>query len=123
MATTSPSLPESVPPHELRNQLRRTLRATLDYMDSDAFFLELEEMDDEERKQADLTRGETYRAWRRINNQQLDEFRTQLAENEAEILFSTQQLNESLTNFQNVATVINNTNQVLSLATRLMTIV
>ncbi len=119
MATTTPALPESLPPHELRNLLRTTLRRTLAHMDSDEFQMELDNLTEPERKAADITRGETYRAWRRINNQQLDEIRNQLVEHEADLLKATHAVSHSLDSLAQVTAVIDSANKLLSVVSRL----
>ncbi len=123
MATTSPSLPESLPPHELRNYLQSTLNLTLKHMDSDEFQMELEELSEAERRAADVTRGETYRTWRRLTNQQLDEIRNELVAHERELTEATRCLRDSLENVAKAATVMNSTNQVLAVVSRLFTLV
>lgn len=121
MATPSPSLPESLPPHELRNLLRKTLKATLDYMDSDEFLLDLEDMSEDDQRTAAILRGETYRTWRKLNNLQLDDIREQLIELEADLREATGSLNQSLLSVGNVARVFETTNSVLSIASRFLT--
>jgi len=122
MASTGPSIPQQSPEF-LRDELVRSLQAFLDYTDTDEYMLDLEEMDEEQRKEAVLTRGKTYRAWRGLNNARLDDIRTRLVEHESDILSTTRDLNASLAGVQNVASVLQNTNHVLSVAARLVTFV
>ena len=118
MATPTSSLPGSFSPHELRNNLRRTLKATLDHMDSDACLIELDAMTEEKRNAALITRGQTFRAWRKLNNHVLDEIRDQLVANETDLRKATDGLDQEVEKLATVTKVLDATNKLLSVVAK-----
>jgi hypothetical protein len=110
-------------PHELRNAMRSALKSTLAQMDSDEFLDALEAATAEERRAAAIARGEVFRAWRRLNNQQLDEIREQLETNEAELRQATGELAKATAGVAQVAALVDTANQFLNLAARVITLV
>ena len=122
MATLTPAVPESLPPHELRNAMKRSLRNTLDLMDSDEYVFALDELPEAERNTALITRGEIYRAWRKLSNQELAEIRDQLVENEPELRAATASLDEALKDVANVTKILNAATVFLAVASKAITI-
>lgn len=110
-------------PHELRNAMRSTLKEALDRMDSDEFLDALEELAPEVRNAAAITRGEVFRAWRRLNNQQLEEIREQLAANEAALRKATGELAEAAAGVEKVAAFLDTANQFLNIVARVVSLV
>lgn len=121
MATPSPSIPEeSLPPHQIRDRMRRAVNEALKVMDSDEFQIEVELMPEEERKQAILRQGELYRLRVRLVNEELAEYRDALKENEAALLQAAEALRESTARVEKVAEIIETAGAMLRLATRVM---
>ncbi|MBZ2179930.1 MAG: hypothetical protein ACK58M_17170 [Acidobacteriota bacterium] len=106
--------------NELRNELRRSLKATLADLDSDAFLDSLEQATEADRAAAAITRGEVYRAWRRLNNLELDEIRNQLRELEAELLRAAQELSGARAKLDEVAGYLEAANSFLALVKRVI---
>ncbi len=103
--------------------MRSALTDALERMDSDEFLDALEELTPDERNAAAITRGEVFRAWRRLNNQQLDEIREQLVANEAELRKATEELVEARAGVEKVAAFLNTANQFLNVAARFISLV
>ena len=122
MATTSPALPESLPPHELRNAMKRTLNATLTGFDSDEFQAKLDAMPEEDRKKASITRGEVYRAGRKLGNLQLDDIRDKLVENEPALRKATDSLDQALKDLTKVAKILDVANKMLEITAKAIAI-
>lgn len=122
MASQTPAIPESLPPHELRNALKRTLKETLDRMDSDEFVFAQDTLNEEERNAAMIARGGVFRAWRKLNNEDLDAIRDQLVANEPELRTATASLEQSLKDLSKVTQVVNTVNAFLAVATKALTI-
>lgn len=123
MSDANPITPEILSPHELRNAMRSALKSALDRMDSDEFLDELEELTEEERNAAAITRGEVFRAWRRLNNQQLEEIRDELMANEVELRRATGELAEARAGVEKVAAFLDTANQFLNVAARVISLV
>ncbi len=100
--------------------MRSALKGALEDMDSDEFLNALEELTEPERKAAAITRGEVFRAWRRLNNQQLEEIRELLAENEAVLRRATGELTKARAKVDEVAAFLNTANQFLNVAARVI---
>lgn len=122
MATLTPAVPESLPPHDLRNAMKRSLKNTLDLMDSDEYVFALDELTVAERNTALITRGEVYRAWRKLSNQELAEIRDQLVENEPELRAATASLDEALKDVAKVTKILNAATVFLAVASKAITI-
>jgi len=103
--------------------MRRALKSALDRMDSDEFLDELEQLTEEERNAAAITRGEVFRAWRRLNNQELEEIREELAANEAELRQATRELAKARAGVEQVAAFLSTANQFLNTAARVISLV
>lgn len=106
--------------NELRNGLRRSLKATLADLDSDAFIDALEQATEADRKAAAITRGEVYRGWRQLNNIQLDEIRKQLQALEAELVVAMQGLASARARLDEVAGYLETVNDLLALVKRVV---
>ena len=120
MGDSNPVTPELLSPHELRNAMRSALKGALEDMDSDEFLNALEELTETERKAEAITRGEVFRAWRRLNNQQLEDIRELLAENEAVLRRATGELTKARAKVDEVAAFLNTANQFLNVAARVI---
>ena len=122
MATLTPAVPESLPPHELRNAMKRSLKETLEHMDSDEYVFALDELPEAERNAALITRGDIYRAWRKLSNQELAEIRDQLVENEPALRAATESLDEALKDLSKVTKILNAATTFLAIASKAITI-
>ena len=100
--------------------MRSALKGALEDMDSDEFLDALEELPEQERKAAAITRGEVFRAWRRLNNQQLEEIRELLADNEAVLRRAAGELTKARAKVDEVAAFLNTANQFLNVAARVI---
>jgi hypothetical protein len=120
MGDSNPVTPELLSPYELRNAMRSALKGALEDMDSDEFLDALEELPEQERKAAAITRGEVFRAWRRLNNQQLEEIRELLADNEAVLRRAAGELTKARAKVDEVAAFLNTANQFLNVAARVI---
>lgn len=103
--------------------MRSALKAALERMDSDEFLDALEEMKPEERDAAAITRGEVFRAWRRLNNLQLDEIREQLAANEVDLRRATGELAAASLEVMKVSAYLDTANQFLNVAAKVIALV
>jgi hypothetical protein len=114
---------DALTPHELRNAMRSALKSALESMDSDEFLDALEELTPEERKAAAITRGEVFRAWRRLNNLQLDEIREQLVANEAALRQATAELAKAKAGVDQVTVLLSTANEFLALVAKVIALV
>lgn len=106
--------------NELRNGLRRSLKAALADLDSDVFVDSLEQATEADRAAAAITRGEVYRTWRRLNSLELNLIRNQLRELEAELLRATRELAGARAKLDEVAGYLETVNSFLALVKRVI---
>lgn len=123
MSDVNPVSVEVLSPHELRNAMRSALKSALDRMDSDEFLDALEGLTEAERNAAAIARGEMFRAWRRLNNQQLEEIRDELVANEAELRKATGELAEARAGVDQVVALVGTANRFLEVAARVISLV
>ncbi len=106
MATLTPATPGSLPPHKLRDAMKRSLKETLERMDSDEYVFALDALPEADRNAALITRGELFRTWRQLSNLELASIRDELVRNEAELRKATDQLNAAIQNLAKVEKVL-----------------
>lgn len=122
MATPTPAVPESLPPHKLRDAMKRSLKDTLDRMDSDEFVFALDDLPEAERNAALITRGEVFRAWRKLQNRELASIRDELVRNEAALRKATESLNKSIQDLVKVEKILNAATAFLTAASKVLAI-
>lgn len=120
MATPTPATPESLPPHKLRDAMKRSLKETLDRMDSDEFVFALDALPEVERNAALITRGEVFRAWRKLTNLELAAIRDELVRNEAALREATASLNEAIQGLAKVEKILNAATAFLMAASKVL---
>lgn len=122
MATPTPAAPESLPPHKLRDAMKRSLKDTLDRMDSDEFVFALDDLPEAERNAALITRGEVFRAWRKLQNQELASIRDELVRNEAALRKATESLDKAIQDLVKVEKILNAATAFLAAASKVLAI-
>ncbi|MCC6262082.1 MAG: hypothetical protein IT169_00775 [Bryobacterales bacterium] len=122
MATPTTAAPESLPPHKLRDAMKRSLRDTLDRMDSDEYVFALDALPEAKRNAALITRGEVFRAWRKLTNLELAAIRDELVRNEAALRVATASLNEASQDLANIEKILNAATAFLTVAAKALPI-
>lgn len=120
MATPTTAAPESLPPHKLRDAMKRSLKETLDCMDSDDFVFGLDALSEKERNAALITRGKVFRAWREISNQELAAIRDELVKNEAPLRAATESLNAAIKDLAKVEKILKAATTFLAVAAKVI---
>ncbi len=120
MATPTTAAPESLPPHKLRDAMKRSLRETIEYMDSDDFVFGLDALPEKDRNAALITRGKICRAWREISNQELATIRDELVRNEAALRDATKSLDEAIKEVAKVEKILKAAATLLAVAAKVV---